>query len=165
RDYDPTIGRWTTKDPIGFAGGDTNLYAYVGGNPMSYNDPTGLKTTIREFTGNAGHIAISVGDGPFQGFYPSNSDFLSALYSLGIIKNDSGRTDIGREIVINTTPEQEQKIAAYIQSLNGKPYSLLLGKDCATRAGEALNASGKKMAPTDEAVPSMFIWRLIYNGH
>lgn len=42
RDYDPTIGRWTTKDPIGFAGGDTNLYAYVGGNPMSYIDPTGL---------------------------------------------------------------------------------------------------------------------------
>lgn len=42
RDYDPTVGRWTTKDPIGFAGGDTNLYAYVGGNPMSYTDPTGL---------------------------------------------------------------------------------------------------------------------------
>jgi RHS repeat-associated protein len=41
RDYDPTIGRWTSKDPIGFAGGDTNLYAYVGGNPMSYNDPSG----------------------------------------------------------------------------------------------------------------------------
>lgn len=43
RDYDPTIGRWTTKDPIGFAGGDTNLYAYVGGDPMSYVDPDGLK--------------------------------------------------------------------------------------------------------------------------
>lgn len=28
-DYDPTVGRWTTKDPIGFAGGDTNLYGYV----------------------------------------------------------------------------------------------------------------------------------------
>lgn len=41
RDYDPTIGRWTTKDPIGFAGGDTNLYAYVGGDPMSYVDPEG----------------------------------------------------------------------------------------------------------------------------
>lgn len=40
-DYDPTVGRWTTKDPIGFRGGDTNLYAYVGGNPMSYVDPTG----------------------------------------------------------------------------------------------------------------------------
>ncbi len=41
RDYDPTVGRWTTKDPIGFAGGDTNLYAYVGGNPMSFVDPDG----------------------------------------------------------------------------------------------------------------------------
>jgi len=29
RDYDPQVGRWTTKDPIGFASEDTNLYAYV----------------------------------------------------------------------------------------------------------------------------------------
>lgn len=42
RHYDPTIGRWTSKDPIGFNGGDTNLYAYVGANPMSYIDPSGL---------------------------------------------------------------------------------------------------------------------------
>ena len=42
RDYDPTIGRWLTKDPIGLAGGDTNLYAYVGANPMSWSDPSGL---------------------------------------------------------------------------------------------------------------------------
>ncbi len=41
RDYDPTIGRWLSKDPIGFAGGDTNLYAYVGGDPLSYIDPEG----------------------------------------------------------------------------------------------------------------------------
>ena len=27
--YDATIGRWTTKDPIGFAGGDTNLYDLI----------------------------------------------------------------------------------------------------------------------------------------
>lgn len=41
RDYDPSIGRWTTKDPIGFNGGDTNLYAYVNGDPMSFIDPAG----------------------------------------------------------------------------------------------------------------------------
>lgn len=46
RDYDPKIGRWTTKDPIGFGGGDTNLYAYVGGNPMSYVDPSGLDAEL-----------------------------------------------------------------------------------------------------------------------
>ncbi|MBA2713377.1 MAG: hypothetical protein H0U55_07475 [Rubrobacteraceae bacterium] len=34
RDYDPETGRWTAKDPIGFAGGDTNLYGYVLFNPV-----------------------------------------------------------------------------------------------------------------------------------
>ncbi len=29
REYDPFTGRWTAKDPILFAGGDTNLYGYV----------------------------------------------------------------------------------------------------------------------------------------
>jgi len=28
RDYDAEIGRWTTKDPIGFLGGSANLYSY-----------------------------------------------------------------------------------------------------------------------------------------
>jgi len=29
RDYDPFTGKWTAKDPIGFSGGDSNLYGYV----------------------------------------------------------------------------------------------------------------------------------------
>jgi len=42
RDYDPEVGRWTTKDPIRFLGGDTNLYGYVLSNPVDLTDPTGL---------------------------------------------------------------------------------------------------------------------------
>ncbi|MDO8723841.1 MAG: RHS repeat-associated core domain-containing protein [Syntrophales bacterium] len=42
RDYDPTIGRWTAKDPIDFAGGDANLYGYVQNNPINFSDPSGL---------------------------------------------------------------------------------------------------------------------------
>ncbi|MEZ4315092.1 MAG: RHS repeat-associated core domain-containing protein [Polyangiaceae bacterium] len=42
RDYDPETGRWTTQDPIGISGGDTNLYAYVAGDPVNWADPTGL---------------------------------------------------------------------------------------------------------------------------
>lgn len=41
RDYDAETGRWTTKDPIGFGGGDTNLYGYVLGDPVNLLDPSG----------------------------------------------------------------------------------------------------------------------------
>ena len=43
--YDPALGRWTTRDPIGFAGGDVNLYGYVGGNPVNYIDRGGSAWT------------------------------------------------------------------------------------------------------------------------
>ena len=42
RDYDPDMGRWTAKDPIGFAGGDTDLYGYVQNDPVNWIDPYGL---------------------------------------------------------------------------------------------------------------------------
>ncbi|KZN59869.1 hypothetical protein N473_02835 [Pseudoalteromonas luteoviolacea CPMOR-1] len=41
RDYDAYTARWTAKDPIGFGGGDTNLYAYVASDPVNFIDPTG----------------------------------------------------------------------------------------------------------------------------
>ena len=41
RDYDPAIGRWTARDPIDFAGGDTNLFGYVGNDPVNQVDPLG----------------------------------------------------------------------------------------------------------------------------
>jgi RHS repeat-associated protein len=41
RDYDPDVGRWTAKDPIFFAGGDTDLYGYVLNDPVNFVDPTG----------------------------------------------------------------------------------------------------------------------------
>jgi len=44
RDYDPDIGRWTAKDPILFAGGDTDLFGYVLNDPISSIDPAGLST-------------------------------------------------------------------------------------------------------------------------
>ncbi|OIQ17222.1 MAG: hypothetical protein BM556_13495 [Bacteriovorax sp. MedPE-SWde] len=34
------------KDPIGFAGGDTNLYRYVGNDPVNYVDPAGKSATL-----------------------------------------------------------------------------------------------------------------------
>ena len=42
RDYDPGVGRWTAKDPIGFSGRSANLYGYVLNDPINYTDSWGL---------------------------------------------------------------------------------------------------------------------------
>lgn len=41
RDYDAETGRWTSKDPSLFAGGDSNLYAYAFGDPINWKDEAG----------------------------------------------------------------------------------------------------------------------------
>jgi RHS repeat-associated protein len=40
RDYDAETGRWTVKDPVGYAGG-INLYGYVANDPVNVTDPPG----------------------------------------------------------------------------------------------------------------------------
>ena len=41
RYYDPTLGGFISRDPIGYDDG-ANLYAYCGDNPATYADPTGF---------------------------------------------------------------------------------------------------------------------------
>jgi len=43
RYYDPLTGRYVSADPIGFDGGDVNLYKYASNDPTTYIDPRGLK--------------------------------------------------------------------------------------------------------------------------
>ena len=42
RYYSPKLARFLSQDPLDFGGGNSNLYAYVGGNPISNIDPFGL---------------------------------------------------------------------------------------------------------------------------
>jgi RHS repeat-associated protein len=46
RYYDPTTSRFLTPDPLGFLGSGVNLYAYVGNNPATLTDPSGLAIDV-----------------------------------------------------------------------------------------------------------------------
>jgi RHS repeat-associated protein len=60
RDYDPRTGRWTTQDPIGFRGGQSNLYAYVLNDPVNSVDSSGLGNFVAGI--GASFVAIIGGD-------------------------------------------------------------------------------------------------------
>jgi RHS repeat-associated protein len=44
--YDGRVGRWLSEDPIGFSGGDANLYRYVGNSPTVSTDAAGLSSRV-----------------------------------------------------------------------------------------------------------------------
>ena len=83
RDYDPDIGRWTAKDPIFFAGGDTDLYGYCVNNPINLIDPYGLIVEADPYTAanqsiptlspeHKGALGIGVSAGVAVGFATKN---------------------------------------------------------------------------------------------
>ncbi len=70
RYYDPKTGRFISRDPIGFRGGDVNLYSYVGQNPVRWKDPLGL--WVDPFSYLGGFVG-AIGD-----FYKNYSDMRQA---------------------------------------------------------------------------------------
>ena len=83
RYYHPGLGRFVSRDPIGMQGG-INPYAYAGGNPVLYNDPSGLlisnaANTVVDYAGRAASsfdAAKSNAQTAFQSGYNSLLDSL-----------------------------------------------------------------------------------------
>ena len=91
RYYDPAIGRFISADPIGFAGGDANLYRYVGNSPVNWTDPSGNIAAAAALAGPAG-IAIVAGLGAiYLGYELSRHIDLSRFVDLS---DDLGPLDL-----------------------------------------------------------------------
>ncbi|WP_425216263.1 RHS repeat-associated core domain-containing protein [Tumidithrix helvetica] len=58
RYYDSVVGRFISEDPIGFAGGDANLYRYVGNSATNAIDPYGLFDEARGRDDNGNLIGL-----------------------------------------------------------------------------------------------------------
>ncbi|HEY2091288.1 MAG TPA: BPSL0067 family protein [Thermoanaerobaculia bacterium] len=72
RDYDAVTGRWTTRDPVGFSGSETDLYVYAEGDPVNLVDPDGLKVYPSNFVG-----PLQPGDSYYYKASPDDPRFTS----------------------------------------------------------------------------------------
>ena len=77
RYYDAGIGRFIGEDPIGFDGGDWNLYGYVGNSPLTRIDPFGLTSNELIQLLSVAEPRNGIGDSVY--YYKGNSDYYDAL--------------------------------------------------------------------------------------
>jgi hypothetical protein len=97
--YDPRLGRWLSRDPIGEAGG-FNLYAYCGNDPVNRHDPLGLADWME-----VRPIADATGFFAAQLFYVDDNATWwghSAPQFIGGIRQD-GWVDLGNGRVTSLT--------------------------------------------------------------
>ena len=115
RDYDASTGRWTSKDPIGFGGQMTNLFAYVGLDPINLVDPSGLKTCAgkaRILQGAVGLIGNSISGG-----------FNTPTFSVTITGNSAA-------IIPSQWYRKKNGLRRYLGQISGSyPAANILGKN------------------------------------
>jgi len=88
RYYEPTISRWMSADPAGFALSNpnrsgysiieaANWYAYVSNNPVIYVDPTGMEGTsarnFKDFDYIHKFVGVQEGGQWLKGYVPNNN--------------------------------------------------------------------------------------------
>jgi hypothetical protein len=95
------VGRWTAKDPIGFAGGDVNLFGYVAGDPVNFVDLTGEVRTGGDPSSANSAIYRELWDGySAMKNGPTGADQFFHCRSACRASKASGKPDLVRKIML-----------------------------------------------------------------
>ena len=102
--YDAKLGKFISADPIGFAGGDANLYRYAGNDPINSSDPTGLWETNSH--AYSGFNSLNLNSSPSSGFSFNTSELGGVGFGLdelasNIAAQNSQRTQDTRSMLLS----------------------------------------------------------------
>jgi RHS repeat-associated protein len=83
--YDQNLGRFLSEDPIAFSGRNGNIYAYVSGDPINFNDPSGLFPIFGNWCGpnwtGGQHEPYIPSHGDIPGYYKPPIDYVDEVCS------------------------------------------------------------------------------------
>ena len=100
RTYGPNIGMFLQADPIGYVGGDFNIYAYVSNDPFGWGDPSGLTGTQAMGRLSTGTAATSVSAMTYVGMGATSAagSILNNLRLIGQSPLDIGQDKNGFKV-------------------------------------------------------------------
>lgn len=77
RYYDPATARFIGEDPLGLTAGDVNVYRYVGNNPMTMTDPSGLCWSGTSYSSSYSSFSISTNSSVNSAEYEKMQTFVN----------------------------------------------------------------------------------------
>jgi hypothetical protein len=147
--YNPSTGRWLSRDPIGERGG-RNLYGFVRNGPINYWDNLGQKCCLLTWHSGQGisfgHSALSCGDNNeiYISFHPASSNDLETIVPAPGRWHDP---DQDTEWFKPATPSKicfdcldESKVAAWLSNARGNNMDWSYGNNCSDAARQAIAA-------------------------
>ena len=154
RYYEPGAGRFLTEDPMQFKAG-YNFYSYVLNDPLNFFDPWGLATLNywgTAFTGpwisRWGHVSLTLDDGTYISFYPTNFNLLNAdspndpVFS-GSLSDDNLNEGGAPDVQVKLDNLDEAAIKTWWNDFKKtQPKFRGLHNNCSTVISQALDAGG-----------------------